>query len=550
MSKRTIKKDNTMIQRLLMLFVLFISINTLSQIPDNYYQTANGKTGYELKTALYDIIKGHADIGYSGLWTAYPKTDSRNGNEVWDIYSDVPGGTPAYIYIYYTTDQCGNYKDEGDCYNREHSFPKSWFNDGYPMYSDIFHIYPTDGKVNGMRGNYPYGETTSATWTSTNGSKLGSCTFEGYTGTIFEPIDEYKGDLARSYFYMATRYENIIASWQHNSTSADAALDGTSDHVFENWQLNLLLKWHHDDPVSTKEINRNDSIYKLYQHNRNPFIDHPEYVNSIWGEGIIPPDESVLFFEDFETTTTGEPIGLTGWTNLAEQGTIKWMSAEYGGTIYTQASAYSTGVESVVSWLVTPVLDFSNVNNEIFSFALKGGYDNGATIQAYVLTNYTTGQNPWDAAKTELNFQRPDVPSGGYGEWGNSGNIDLSAYTNQSIHIAFKYSGSDGSVKKTTSWQIDSVMVVAESATPVKEQETTRFSVYPNPAKSVVYVSGNGDNNVTIQIFNSLGSLVKTEQKDASGVCSIDIGNLPKGLYIIRITKKSGVISVSKLIKD
>ena len=103
MSKRTIKKDNTMIQRLLMLFVLFISINTLSQIPDNYYQTANGKTGYELKTALYDIIKGHTDIGYSGLWTAYPKTDSRNGNEVWDIYSDVPGGTPAYIYIYYTT---------------------------------------------------------------------------------------------------------------------------------------------------------------------------------------------------------------------------------------------------------------------------------------------------------------------------------------------------------------------------------------------------------------------------------------------------------------
>ncbi len=535
--------------RLLTIVILFISINILSQIPDNYYQTASGKTGYELKTALYDIIKGHTDIGYDGLWTAYPKTDCRNGNEVWDMYSDVPGGTPAYIYIY-STDQCGNYSGEGSCYNREHSFPKSWFNDGYPMYSDIFHIFPTDGYVNGKRGSYPYGETTSATWTSTNSSKLGSCTFDGYTGVIFEPIDEYKGDLARSYFYMATRYEDVIASWQNNSISADDVLDGTSDHVFETWQLNLLLKWHRNDPVSIKEISRNDSIYKLYQFNRNPFIDHPEYVNSIWGDGIIPPDESVLFFEDFESTTTGEPIGITGWTNLAELGTIQWMSLEYNGNYYTQVSAYNSGEEDVVTWLVTPIIDFSGVQNEIFSFALKGAFDNGATIQAYVLTNYTTGQNPWDATKTELSFQLPTVPPDNYGEWGNSGNIDLSAYTNQSIHIAFKYSGSDGAVKNTTTWQIDSVKVVAEAATPVKEQESSRISVYPNPAKSLVYVSGVDVNNVSIQLYNYLGSLVQIRQKSTTDTYSIDISNLPKGLYIIRATNKSGVTSVSKIIKD
>ncbi len=538
-----------MIQRLITIFILLISINTLSQIPDNYYQTAEGKAGYELKTALYNIIKGHTDIGYKGLWSAYPKTDIRSNGKVWDIYSDVPGSIPAYFYTF-ITDQCGSYKDEGDCYNREHSFPKSWFNDSSPMYSDIFHIYPTDGKVNGMRGNYPYGETTSATWTSSNGCRLGSCTFNGYTGVIFEPIDEYKGDLARSYFYMATRYENIIASWHNNSDNADAVLDGTSDHVFETWQLNLLLKWHTEDPVSIKEINRNDSIYYLYQHNRNPFIDHPEYANAIWGNSVLPPDESVLLFEDFETTTPNSPINLTGWTNMVEQGSVQWMSIDYNGNIYAQSSAYKSGEEDVISWLVTPTIDFSEVQNEVFSFTLKGGYDNGATIQAYVLSNYNTGENPWDATKTELTFQRPNVPSSGYGDWGNSGDIDLSAYSGQSIHIAFKYSGSDGATKNTTTWQLDSVKVVAESATPVKEQKQNRISLYPNPAKSIVYIEVDNLDNITIQLYNSLGSLVQTKQEVVAGACLIDIGNLPKGLYIIRLTDKNGMTIVKKLIKE
>ncbi len=418
------------------------------------------------------------------------------------------------------------------------------------MYSDIFHVYPSDGKVNGMRGNYPYGETSSASWTSTNGSKRGSCSFAGYSGVIFEPIDEYKGDLARSYFYMATRYENIIASWESNSETANAVLDGTSDHVFEIWHLNLLLKWHNEDPVSTKEINRNDSIYYLYQHNRNPFIDHPEYAKSIWGEPTIPPEESVLFFEDFQTTTPDIPIGLIGWTNMAEQGSVKWMSIDFNGNIYAQAKSYQTEEESVVSWLVTPAIDFSGVQNEIFSFTLKGGYDNGATIQAYVLTDFTAGGNPWDATKTELSFQRPDVPPGDYGEWENSGDIDLSEYTNQAIHIAFKYTGSDGAVKNTTTWQLDSVKVVAETKpTPVNELKENRFSIYPNPAQSTVYIKGENINGITIQVYNSLGIQLFTEQANVTGTYSIDINNLPKGLYIIRIIDNNNLISINKLIK-
>ncbi len=124
------------------------------------------------------------------------------------MYSDNPGGTVPYTYNLTDADQCGNYGGEGDCYNREHSWPKSWSDEDAPMYSDLFHLYPTDGYVNGRRSNYPFGDVGSASWTSMNGSKVGSCSYPGYSGTVFEPIYEYKGDFARSYFYMTVRYYN------------------------------------------------------------------------------------------------------------------------------------------------------------------------------------------------------------------------------------------------------------------------------------------------------------------------------------------------------
>ncbi|VAW26577.1 Endonuclease I, partial [hydrothermal vent metagenome] len=191
-----------------------VSFNSVANIPDGYYNTANGKSGYTLKTALYNIIKGHNTKSYGALWNLYKTSDVKSNGKVWDMYSDIPGGTPAYEYTF-VSDQCGNYSGEGSCYNREHSFPKSWFNDASPMTTDPFHIVPSDGYVNGKRGNYPYGEVGSATFTSTNGSKLGASNYPGYSGTVFEPIDDYKGDFARGYFYMATRYENLIAGWEN-----------------------------------------------------------------------------------------------------------------------------------------------------------------------------------------------------------------------------------------------------------------------------------------------------------------------------------------------
>lgn len=252
-----------------------------------YYASANGLSGYALKSALYDIIKTHTSQGYGALWGFYSANEIdnyyENDGSILDIYSERPSSNDPFTFSA-VSDQCGNYSGEGDCYNREHSFPRSWFGGTVePMNSDVHHIFATDGKVNSVRSSFPYGEVGSASYTSQNGSLLGSAQSGlGYSGTVFEPIDEFKGDIARAYFYMATRYENVIGNWENNSSYSDAVLIGNSTQVFESWFLSMLKTWHQQDPVSQKEVNRNDAA-QPYQGNRNPFVDHPELVTEIWG---------------------------------------------------------------------------------------------------------------------------------------------------------------------------------------------------------------------------------------------------------------------------
>jgi len=296
-----------------LLSLAFLSLTLKAQIPAGYYNTATG-TGYTLKTQLYNIIKNHTSVSYGTLYSCYQgtyngnATDKKTNGKVWDMYSDIPSGTPPYEYNW--NQNCGSYSSEGDCFNREHSVPQSWFNSNSPMVSDLFHVYPTDGKVNGIRSNFPFGTVSSPTQTTQNGSKLGPCSFAGYTGTVFEPRDEYKGDFARTYFYMATRYEDQIAGWQNNGNANDI-LNGTSNQVFDTWHLNLLYQWHTQDPVSQKEIDRNNAVYTI-QNNRNPYIDHPEWVATVWGFGPVTP--AVSFAN--ATGTSQEPASGTITYNI------------------------------------------------------------------------------------------------------------------------------------------------------------------------------------------------------------------------------------------
>ncbi len=267
-----------MLRKISIIFLFVFVKTTLAQIPNGYYNSAQGLQGLPLKQALHNIIDNHNSVSYGSLWSYFQTTDAKPNGEVWDIYSDVPNGIPPYTFTF-ISDQCGNYQTEGDCYNREHTWPQSWFNSSQIPSSDLFHVYPTDGKVNGIRSNYPYGNVGLASITTLNGSKLGTSATLDYTGTVFEPIDEYKGDVARNYFYMSTRYFGQDGSW----SSASGQMANKSE--IEPWGLALLLSWHHLDTVSIKELNRNNAIFQI-QNNRNPFIDNPQWADSIWAQVI------------------------------------------------------------------------------------------------------------------------------------------------------------------------------------------------------------------------------------------------------------------------
>ncbi len=266
---------------------LFVCVSiALAQAPAGYYSEAKGKSGAQLKSALHEIINEHTQRSYGELWTDFVATDSRTDGKVWDMYSNCTftWGTGAGG----NQDQGSGGGSECQFYNREHSFPKSWFDDGYPMYTDLFHLIPTDKYVNNQRGNMPYGVVGTVSKPFNNGSKIGDCAYAGCTGKVFEPINEYKGDFARTYFYMATRYEDLIASWQANTAETQRVLDGTSYPAFQAWLVNMLLDWHRSDTVSAKERSRNDAVYGI-QNNRNPFIDHPELAEYVWGDSVGKP---------------------------------------------------------------------------------------------------------------------------------------------------------------------------------------------------------------------------------------------------------------------
>ena len=278
-----------------------------AQAPANYYNNATG-TGYALKTQLKNIISsGHVGQAYgTGLWNLY-STSLRddyyeNDNSLLDIYSENPDAVDPYNYTG-VSQQCGNYNAEGVCYNKEHLIPQSYFDSAMPMYSDAHHVVPSDGKVNGWRNNLPFGPVAGTTSSpcnsgatntpcnSQNGSKKGNNAntgySSGYAGTVFEPIDEFKGDVARSFFYFATRYETQMAGFYTTASNSNstpeviAMFDGTNNKVFTTTFLNILITWHLNDPVSDKEIDFNNAIY-TFQGNRNPFIDNPDYVCEIW----------------------------------------------------------------------------------------------------------------------------------------------------------------------------------------------------------------------------------------------------------------------------
>ncbi|TXF79407.1 endonuclease [Chryseobacterium sp.] len=272
-----------------------------SQIPVGYYDAAVGLTGYALKSKVHDIISSKTiSWHYGDLPNYYAQTDldkyydhtATNTTFLLDMYSEIPTGPDAYEYT--SAQLVSSAGAEGVGYNREHMVPQSTFStgsiSGYPMYSDLFHVVPADARINQLRSNYPYGVVGSTIYyTFTNGSRIGNCAIPGspYTGRVYEPINEFKGDIARTLLYFAVRYEGKLGSFNHNMGTTPAndesLFDGTEERALDPSYITLLKQWNAMDPVSPKEIDKNNIVYGI-QKNRNPFIDHPEWVNMIWSE--------------------------------------------------------------------------------------------------------------------------------------------------------------------------------------------------------------------------------------------------------------------------
>lgn len=257
----------------IVLLLWVVSLLLSAQIPAGYYEGARGKSGAELKTALHNIIKDPKVLSYgSGVnstWYGFTKTDVRpEDGTVWDMYSN--------NHVEFN----GNSAAAG--MNIEHSFAKSWWGGAKrTAYRDLHHLNPSNQQANSAKGSWPMAYVTGKKTFDNGVIKVGkSNNRPGGEISAWEPADEYKGDFARAYMYMVTCYEDYASDWTGNSVNQ---LDNNTYPVFEQWTVDLLLKWNREDPVSEKEKTRNEAVFSL-QKNRNPYIDFPDLAEYVWGD--------------------------------------------------------------------------------------------------------------------------------------------------------------------------------------------------------------------------------------------------------------------------
>ena len=590
------------------IILLLFTVFSFAQIPSNYYDSANGMSGYTLKTELSSIISnGHTDQGYDALYIAYVDTHSDTMYEadgsVLDFYSENPIGTDTYFYTHGVA-QCGNYDSENDCYNREHLVPQSSFNEAYPMRSDIHHVIPTDGYVNNRRSSFPFGIVSSATWTSINGSKVGSSGVSGYSGTVFEPLDEFKGDIARGLLYFATRYESTVDGY----TSFDM-FNGSENQAFQTWAIDMLLDWHYNvDPVDAAEIARNDEAYD-FQGNANPFVDHPEYANMIWNpspdtqapdaitdlDALNPTDNSI----DLVWTAPFDNVGVTSYDIFVAGITNPYNTSSTSFTV--------TGLTSDTNYCFTVFANdaagntstVSNQDCETTTNSGTGGADCAsedfenipANDSQYTDRSWAGFGGQWNAteARTDQTVNGRailiDCRSSSNGTVTSpilSGGIGDLTVTTQKI-----YTGTDGAlnvlvngvVKGTIPYSataetttisginisgditvviednnsgsarigIDDLSWTCYSVLSVEEDDISTIKFYPNPLKgnSLYFETAQ---TLSIEIFNILGKRIISDKVN-SNKNYLNLSDLNSGIYLIKISNNDQTIT-KKLIKQ
>ena len=353
-----------------------------------YYDPVNNLQGGEkLKNALHRLLREHKVISYgsgaSSTWGAFYTTDVVVGtkNQVADMYS----GTVRYF---------GAKGESVEGMNIEHSLPKSWWGasdvaDEFNAYYDLHHLNPSDQDANQRKSNYPLAKLESVTWN--NGvSFVGKATIDGKATNAFEPCDEYKGDFARTYMYMFTCYQD----YQFRTTLMN--YESSTYPTLKPWAVELLLKWHNQDPVSEKEIARNNAVFEV-QGNRNPYIDYPQLAHYVWGDSVdyVFKLDGRLFPSGKEQGVYAKEyfsVGLGGFKSVETVGSFPWQCKKG----YVEASAYDSSTDTnyaAESWLVSPIMDFSSAQRVAISFEYITKYNESGKVaennQLLISDNYT-----------------------------------------------------------------------------------------------------------------------------------------------------------------
>ena len=590
------------IKTLLIVGLLFSVANIFAQIPTGYYDGTAGLSGSALKTKLSSIISsGHQTKSYDALDDEYPNSDKDSYYEkdgtVLDIYSENPTETDPYVYQF-GVKKCGNYKIEGDCYNKEHIFPQGYFNKASPMVSDIHHIVPTDGKVNGMRSNFPFGNVgSSVSYTSKNGSKLGTSNSVNYSGKVFEPINEFKGDVARMIFYFATRYEAKLKDFDANDILTNTSFPG-----IQSWELEVLKQWHTQDPVSQREIDRNNAAY-TYQGNRNPFIDHQEYVAQIWGTTTPDTENPSTPTNLIVTGSTSSTISLS-WTDSTDNIMVATYDIYLDGTLKTSSSSNSitvTGLNpsTTYSFYVKAKDAAGNTSSQSNTTTgttteNTGGNDGGSTtscgtedfegvsgaVNTYKTVTWNNNGITWTATDSRsdqtINNKAITVRNGTLSSSTISGGI-----SSLTIKTQLKFSGTNGSFKlfingvekgtipysdTVTTTTISNINVSGNVTISIQNNSTTsnrvafddlswtcynglgtdettvnKFSIYPNPVKNnTLYVTGKNIEKIKrVEIYNVNGILVQVIEKPFNNKNYITLKNTTKGMYLLKFDNNS-----------
>lgn len=275
-----------MIYKVTLLILLFTNSQSILSASEKAYQLGDAKT-------LLEELRKETATGTSGSY-----------NQLWDTYLTAFMKSDGYLKDYYSSYSKFTSKDkdsgsggtaEGQKYNREHTIPKSWWGgttSAGTQGADPFIVVPADKYINNLRSSYPFGIVKTAKYTSIDDySKLGEAdTSYGYSGVVFEPNDDVKGDLARAVFYAIAKYSKSY-SWTSGLGSVIFSGSESKNFGLTDYAVKLFTEWNEIDPPDEWEVQLNNVLYKI-QGNKNPFIEHPEYVNTIWGSSAKKANKS------------------------------------------------------------------------------------------------------------------------------------------------------------------------------------------------------------------------------------------------------------------